>query len=223
MSGERENHQKGQSGRADPKWGDKKTQKAVNDIFLKNRFLNKEDYTGEDGKIALTPQEEEFAQYAAAGYNFEAAGRMAYGYEDDPREWSPGRGASIARRPRVSLRIQELVEQRIIEQVGEADRLRKFITARLEYEAIEAPESASRIKAVELLGKKADVAYFSEQINHTGLTDTSTPEEIHAVLMKRLESVMKKLPPKAVDVNEIEIPAPSAKGLNSPAAPKSKD
>lgn len=184
--------QKGQSGRADPNMGDAKNTRAIQHLYLKNKALNYQDYANADGKLPLTPQEEEFAQYVALGYNYEAAGRLAYGYEDHPLEWSPGRGCGIARRPRVSLRIQQLLDERRAERLNEAERLRDFVTNRLEYEAMEAGEGATRLKALEMLGKINTVNMFSENHN-LQITDKSTVEEIQAALMERLKAFTAKL------------------------------
>jgi hypothetical protein len=92
--------------------------------------------------------------------------------------------------PRISARIDEI---RALKQAGErldSAKIRAHVIARLHIESLDPDSSpASRIRALELLGKLGGVAAFEKQAE-----DTSLPQDADTVskaLREKLESLIK--------------------------------
>jgi len=145
---------------------------------------------GDIGK--LTIKQEAFAQAMASGLypNQAAAYRVAY----DAETMAPGTIYQEASRlmadPRIAARVDEI---KGIKQAGErlnSAQIKAHVIARLHIESLDPDSSpASRIRALELLGKLGGVAAFEKQAE-----DTSLPPDADSVtkaLRDRLEALAK--------------------------------
>jgi phage terminase small subunit len=145
---------------------------------------------GDIGK--LTIKQEAFAQAMASGLypNQAAAYRVAY----DAETMAPGTIYQEASRlmadPRIAARVDEI---KGIKQAGErlnSAQIKAHVIARLHIESLDPDSSpASRIRALELLGKLGGVAAFEKQAE-----DNSLPPDADSVtkaLRDRLEALAK--------------------------------
>jgi len=140
----------------------------------------------------LTIKQEAFCQAMASGLypNQAAAYRVAY----DAETMAPGTIYQEASRlmadPRIAARVDEI---KGIKQAGErlnSAQIKAHVIARLHIESLDPDSSpASRIRALELLGKLGGVAAFEKQAE-----DTSLPPDADSVtkaLRDRLEALAK--------------------------------
>lgn len=173
----------GRPSRAAPELGDARTQRALERIrAIGARAEAKAAQKGAETPT-LTPVEEDFCQLAVSGYSLEAAAE-ASGLKATPG-W--GRYAhEYAKKAHIAARINALMEDRRDSLINEGERLRAFIKARLEEEASNAREGATRIRALEMLGKMADVGAFAERVK-MDVTDASDPEDIKRLLQEKLK------------------------------------
>lgn len=175
--------QKGRPGRIAPELGDAKTKDAINRIrlFGQQSIAN----LGDEPMPELPPQEEDFCQFVSNGYSLAEAWRRAFDGEDHPA--ADSRGKALSRRPRIAMRINMLFEERRNDIIDEGQRLRVMIAARLEHEVLTAKEGASRLKAMEMLGKMPHVAAFEERTRT--VSETSSSGEIEKALLEKLRSL----------------------------------
>ena len=141
---------------------------------------------------ALTIKQEAFCQAIASGLypNQSAAYRIAYEAEGMSAASVSQEASRLMADPRISARIDEI---RALKQAGErldSAKIRAHVIARLHIESLDPDSSpASRIRALELLGKLGGVAAFEKQSE-----DTSLPQDADTVskaLREKLESLMK--------------------------------
>lgn len=177
----------GRAGRANPELGDRKTADALSRIRKRAMEIDRSKYAEPDQALNLTPEEEDFCRYATSGYSLAAAWRMAYGEDKNPD--AEHRGAQMTKRPQIALRINELLEERRGSAIDEAELTRRFIAARLMEEAETAREGATRIKALELLGKQPHVAAFEDRQRTLGINEKSSAHEIETALTQRLKAL----------------------------------
>lgn len=133
----------------------------------------------------LTPQEEDFCQYVAAGFSFKTAAQKAQGEQTiQPTK-------TFLSKPRIAARINQLLEEQKNTAINDAERIRRFIQTRLEEEATEAKEGATRMKALEMLGKIPTVRAFEENVS-VAVSERSNPEDIKKLLEEKLRAFTKK-------------------------------
>lgn len=140
----------------------------------------------------LTVKQEAFCQAMASGLypSQSAAYRVAYDAEDMLPTSINCEASKIMANPNIAQRIEEL---KALKQAGErldSAKIRAHVIARLHIESLDPDSSpASRIRALELLGKLGGVAAFEKQAE-----DTSLPQDADTVskaLKAKLESLMK--------------------------------
>jgi hypothetical protein len=140
----------------------------------------------------LTVKQEAFCQAMASGLypSQSAAYRVAYDAEDMLPTSINCEASKIMANPNIAQRIEEL---KALKQAGERldhAKIRAHVIARLHIESLDPDSSpASRIRALELLGKLGGVAAFERQAE-----DTSLPQDADTVtkaLRERLEALAK--------------------------------
>jgi len=140
----------------------------------------------------LTMKQEAFAQAIASGLypNQAAAYRVAYDAEQMAASTIYQEASRLMADPRIAARIDEI---KALKEAGERldhAKIRAHVIARLHIESLDPDSSpASRIRALELLGKLGGVAAFEKQAE-----DTSLPQDADSVskaLREKLESLMK--------------------------------
>ena len=141
---------------------------------------------------ALTIKQEAFCQAIASGLypTQSAAYRIAYEAESMSAASISQEASRLMSDPRISARIDEI---KALKEAGERldhAKIRAHVIARLHIESLDPDSSpASRIRALELLGKLGGVAAFERQAE-----DTSLPQDADSVaraLKAKLESLMK--------------------------------
>jgi hypothetical protein len=141
---------------------------------------------------ALTIKQEAFCQAIASGLypNQSAAYRIAYDAEGMTAASVSQEASRLMADPRIASRIEEI---RALKQAGErldSAKIRAHVIARLHIESLDPDSSpASRIRALELLGKLGGVGAFEKQAE-----DTSLPQDADTVtkaLRERLEALAK--------------------------------
>jgi phage terminase small subunit len=141
---------------------------------------------------ALTIKQEAFCQAIASGLypTQSAAYRIAYEAESMSAASISQEASRLMSDPRISARIDEI---KALKEAGERldhAKIRAHVVARLHIESLDPDSSpASRIRALELLGKLGGVAAFERQAE-----DTSLPQDADSVaraLKAKLESLMK--------------------------------
>jgi hypothetical protein len=141
---------------------------------------------------ALTIKQEAFCQAVASGlYPSQAAAyRIAYDAENMSQESVYQVASRLMADVRIASRIDEI---KALKQAGDrldSAKIRAHVIARLHIESLDPDSSpASRIRALELLGKLGGVAAFEKQAE-----DTSLPQDADTVskaLKAKLESLMK--------------------------------
>lgn len=173
----------GRAGRENPGLADRKTEDALNRIRKEASGIDRSRYAEPSEPIALEDQrEEDFCIYATTGWSLAESWRKAFHQDGEPR--AEYHAKNLAKVPRIMLRINELLDQRRADLVNEAERLRSFISSRLELEATTAREGSTRLKAIELLGKQPHVGAFEDR--QRVLDEKSDSAAIREELTKRL-------------------------------------
>lgn len=173
----------GRAGREHPGMADRKTEDALSRIRRQAAEINRAKYAKPDEPIVLSDaREEDFCVFATTGWSLAESWRKAFHQEAEPR--AEHHAKRLANVPRVMLRINELLDQRRANLVNEAERVRSFIASRLELEAETAREGATRLKALELLGKQPHVGAFEDR--QRVLDERASAEAIREELTQRL-------------------------------------
>lgn len=140
----------------------------------------------------LTMKQESFAQAIASGLypNQAAAYRVAYDAEQMAASTIYQEASRLMANPLIAARIEEL---KALKEAGErldSAKIRAHVIARLHIESLDPDSSpASRIRALELLGKLGGVGAFEKQAE-----DNSLPQDADSVtkaLRERLEALAK--------------------------------
>jgi len=140
----------------------------------------------------LTMKQEAFAQAIASGLypNQAAAYRVAYDAEQMAASTIYQEASRLMANPIIAARIEEL---KALKQAGErldSAKIRAHVIARLHIESLDPDSSpASRIRALELLGKLGGVGAFERQVE-----DNTLPQDADTVtkaLRERLEALAK--------------------------------
>lgn len=180
---------RGRAGRENPGLADRKTEDALTRIRMKAQELDRSKYAAADEPIKLAdPREEDFCVFGTTGWSLAEAYRKAFDLEGDPKAEYHARNLISA--PRIMLRINELLDERRANLTNEAERLRSFISSRLEHEAENAREGSTRLKALELLGKQPHVGAFEDR--KRVIDEKSTAESIRDELTKRLQRLAER-------------------------------
>jgi hypothetical protein len=140
----------------------------------------------------LTVKQEAFCQAMASGLypSQSAAYRVAYDAEDMLPTSINCEASKIMANPNIAQRIEEL---KALKQAGDRldhAKIRAHVIARLHIESLDPDSSpASRIRALELLGKLGGVAAFERQAEDNTLPQDA--ETVSKALKAKLESLMK--------------------------------
>jgi hypothetical protein len=140
----------------------------------------------------LTMKQEAFAQAIASGLypNQAAAYRVAYDAETMAASTIYQEASRLMADPRIAARIEEL---KALKQAGERldhAKIRAHVIARLHIESLDPDSSpASRIRALELLGKLGGVAAFERPSEEASVSQDA--ETVSKALREKLEHLMK--------------------------------
>lgn len=140
----------------------------------------------------LTVKQEAFCQAMASGLypSQSAAYRVAYDADDMLPTSINCEASKLMSNPNIAQRIEEL---RALKQAGERldhAKIRAHVIARLHIESLDPDSSpASRIRALELLGKLGGVAAFEKPSEEA--SPTTDAESVSKALREKLESLMK--------------------------------
>lgn len=145
-----------------------------------------------DSRPALTIKQEAFCQAMASGlYPSQAAAyRIAYDAENMSQESVYQVASRLMNDVRIASRIDEI---KALKEAGDrldSAKIRAHVIARLHIESLDPDSSpASRIRALELLGKLGGVAAFERQPEETSLPQDA--DTVSKALREKLESLMK--------------------------------
>ena len=140
---------------------------------------------GQSVKDGLTAKQEAFAQEVAKGSTLADAYRSAYNTEKMKPSSVWNNASQLMQRTQVAHRVEAI--QRSIEeaQVHDSARLRRLVLERLHVEATrEENTDASRVRALELLGKSLPVSMFSDRVEQVETSRSAS--EIEQELLNRL-------------------------------------
>jgi hypothetical protein len=141
---------------------------------------------------ALTIKQEAFCQAIASGLypTQSAAYRIAYEAESMSAASISQEASRLMSDPRISARIDEI---KALKEAGErldSAKIRAHVIARLHIESLDPDSSpASRIRALELLGKLGGVGAFERPSEEASATTDA--ESVSKALREKLESLMK--------------------------------
>jgi hypothetical protein len=112
----------------------------------------------------LTAKMENFCRHVANGETVPAAYRLSYGVSPDSDPNNVYKKAHMLfKRPDIKQRIDHLLNEREHIAINDYAEIRRFVVERLQVEAMNAQSDASRIRALELLGKIDKVQLFNDK------------------------------------------------------------
>ena len=140
----------------------------------------------------LTAKQLEFAQLIADGYTKADAFRKAYDVGVDTKDKSIHEMASKTfNNIKVMRRIKAIQNQRAEDQRMLAVKRSEFIMKQLEKEAMDLDNnSSSRIRALELMGKSAEVGLFVDKREMKSENINMTAEELQNQLKEKLQKLI---------------------------------
>ena len=135
-----------------------------------------------DPVTGLTDKQELFAQEIIAGANFSAAYRAAYASSGmaDATIWA--RASELASDGRVAVRLEQLAEQKEAVRRTRLVGREAEILAQIECEAFNARSDATRLKALELLGRAAGLFVDRVEVQQVDRTADEIEDAIRARL-----------------------------------------
>lgn len=140
--------------------------------------------------FGLTERQESFAQMAATGAPLSDCYRAFYSVGNMKPATIWKRASDTAAKGHVKARIQGLVEAKRKATQHDADRTRAFVIEKLQHEAEHAETAGARVRALELLGKMADVSLFVDRVETTD--NSATAEQIEQELRTQLDNLLKQ-------------------------------
>lgn len=146
------------------------------------------------GKLpnGLSPRADCMARLIARGVSGADAYRASFGKPGTPRS-VVARSWSITRAERFRRAVLGYREMLARERLQTSYGIRDFVLSRLTLEAQTAPETSSRIRALELLGKTE--ALFTTVTRHENVIDPASLNALKAQLEQRLRSALTRLVP----------------------------
>ena len=140
-----------------------------------------------DAQRGLTAKQEAFAQGVAKGLTLTVAYEAAYDCSKMKRASIQTEASKAMDHPAIAQRISELIEVRAARTMAaDAKAIRQHVFERLMAESTdENNPAASRVRALELMGKMDIVQMFSDKAEGPK-SDRLTPEELERKLMERL-------------------------------------
>ena len=103
-------------------------------------------------------------------------------------KWVEVEASKLLASPKIALSLQRALQRKEHESVASALRIRNHVISRLYTESTEAESDASRVRALELLGKLDHVSLFSDKLEVR--EDSREPAEIEAEIHQRLAELL---------------------------------
>ena len=139
----------------------------------------------------LTPKQEKFVQGVVSGMTASESYRNAYSNENikDSSIWTEA--SKLMSSPKVSQRVKLGMKRKNEYAATTGLSLRQMVLEQLQKEALNTDNNeASRIRALELLGKVSEVALFTERLETTSSSKSS--DEIRLELEQKIQSMFNK-------------------------------
>ena len=139
----------------------------------------------------LTPKQEKFVQGVVSGMTASESYRKAYSTKNmkDSSVWTEA--SKLMSRPKVSQRVKLGLIRKNEYAATTGLSLRQMVLEQLQKEALNTDNNeASRIRALELLGKVSEVALFTERLETTSSSKSS--DEIRLELEQKIQSMFNK-------------------------------
>ena len=140
---------------------------------------------GQSVKDGLTAKQEAFAQEVAKGSTLADAYRRSYDAErmKDSSVWC--NASKLMSDAKVAQRVESIQQAMEQSSLHDSARLRRLVLERLHVEATrEENTDASRVRALELLGKSLPVSMFSDRVEQVETSRSAS--EIEQELLNRL-------------------------------------
>ena len=139
----------------------------------------------------LTPKQEKFVQGVVSGMTSSESYRNAYSTKNmkDSSVWTEA--SKLMSSPKVSQRVKLGMKRKNEYAATTGLSLRQMVLEQLQKEALNTDNNeASRIRALELLGKVSEVALFTERLETTSSSKSS--DEIRLELEQKIQSMFNK-------------------------------
>ena len=139
----------------------------------------------------LTPKQEKFVQGVVSGMTASESYRNAYSTKNmkDSSVWTEA--SKLMSSPKVSQRVKLGMKRKNEYAATTGLSLRQMVLEQLQKEALNTDNNeASRIRALELLGKVSEVALFTERLETTSSSKSS--DEIRLELEQKIQSMFNK-------------------------------
>ena len=139
----------------------------------------------------LTPKQEKFVQGVVSGMTASESYRNAYSTMNmkDSSVWTEA--SKLMSSPKVSQRVKLGMKRKNEYAATTGLSLRQMVLEQLQKEALNTDNNeASRIRALELLGKVSEVALFTERLETTSSSKSS--DEIRLELEQKIQSMFNK-------------------------------
>ena len=139
----------------------------------------------------LTPKQEKFVQGVVSGMTASESYRNAYSTKKmkDSSVWTEA--SKLMSSPKVSQRVKLGMKRKNEYAATTGLSLRQMVLEQLQKEALNTDNNeASRIRALELLGKVSEVALFTERLETTSSSKSS--DEIRLELEQKIQSMFNK-------------------------------
>lgn len=150
--------------------------------------------------IDLTPKQRKFVRAMAEGSSKREAYLQAYDTSGDPKRVGVD-AWEVANNPKVAKAIEQQQAVERLRYSQNPDQIRTFVVDQLQHEAKTAQKPNDRLRALELLGKLADVAAFE-----TRSVVTHQRSDVRSQLRSKLERLA------AIDVEARETPTLGGEG-----------
>ena len=144
--------------------------------------------------LTLTQKQRAFVDAVSRGKlgSHKAAYAQAYSVKLNKNgsvpKWVEVEASKLLASPKIALSLQRALQRKEHESVASALRIRNHVISRLYAESVEAESDASRVRALELLGKLDHVSLFSDKLEVR--EDSREPAEIEAEIHQRLAELL---------------------------------
>ncbi len=132
----------------------------------------------------LSPKQENFAIAVVQGTSQADAYRQSYNSVNMENATIYVEASRLARNPKVSLRIEELLREKDVDRRMQAVKLEDFVLDQLKHESLTARSDSARVRALELQGKTIGLFQMKPTRDEPPLQSSS---EIEKELVRRLE------------------------------------
>lgn len=154
-------------------------------------------------KKKLTTRQERFLDQLMRGNTMVGAYRAAYNVAPTRAHHSVFSDAwKLAQHPLIVLELRAAAMQKHASRVKSSHEIREYVIERLLTESQHAHQDASRIRALELLGKLAEVSMFVTKTEHKVIRDD--PEELKRSLVSKLHEFFRVNSPALLTSDTVE-------------------